>query len=105
MKHARIIAIAVLLPCFGQAWVPSRVSPGGNPKHWELLNPSSFVDENVVNRTTKAVRYFLASDAYSIGNAAAELNALRASFAQWQAISGTHLKFEDAGTVPPRQPG
>ena len=34
-------------------------------------------------------------------NTAAELNAVRATFAQWQAVSGTVLKFEDAGTVAP----
>jgi hypothetical protein len=50
---------------------------------------------------TRAVRYFLASDAYSATNAAAELNALRASFAQWQAVAVTVLKFEDAGLVAP----
>jgi hypothetical protein len=59
------------------------------------------VHTNVVNPTTKAIRYFLASDAYSTANAAAELNAVRASFAQWQAVPGTVLKFEDAGLVAP----
>ena len=43
--------------------------------------PDPSVDTNVVNPNTKAIRYFLASDAYSTTNTAAELNALRASFA------------------------
>src|SRR5205814_6476410 len=30
-----------------------------------------------------------------------ELNAVRASFAQWQSIPGTTLRFEDAGLLPP----
>ncbi|HMJ91432.1 MAG TPA: matrixin family metalloprotease, partial [Candidatus Acidoferrum sp.] len=51
----------------------------------------------VVNRNTKAIRYFLGANGYTTTNTAAELNALRASFAQWQAISGTVLKFEEGG--------
>ncbi|MBU6402910.1 MAG: matrixin family metalloprotease, partial [Verrucomicrobia bacterium] len=34
-------------------------------------------------------------------NATAELNAVRAAFAQWQAVPGSILKFEDAGLVAP----
>jgi hypothetical protein len=59
------------------------------------------VHTNLVNPSTHALRYFLASDAFSTTNTAAELNALRASFGQWQSVSGTHLKFEDAGLVAP----
>ena len=74
---------------------------GGNVRHWELVNPDPNVHINVVNRSTRAIRYFLASDGYSTTNTAAELNALRASFDQWQLVPGTHLRFEDAGTVAP----
>ena len=59
------------------------------------------VSTNVVNPFTRAVRYFCAPDACSTTNTAAELNAVRASFAQWQAVPGTSLKFEDAGLVAP----
>src|SRR5205814_2606430 len=59
------------------------------------------ISTNVVNPVTKAVRFFLAADAYSTTNTTAELNAVRASFAQWQSIPGTFLKFEDAGLVAP----
>ena len=71
----------------------------GNDRHWDLVNLNPSVSTNVVNPTTRAIRYFLAADAYSATNTAAELNAIRASFAQWQAIPGTLLKFEDAGLV------
>ena len=71
----------------------------GNDRHWDLVNLNSSVSTNVVNSTTRAIRYFLASDAYSATNKAAELNAIRAAFAQWQAIPGTRLKFEDAGLI------
>ena len=71
-----------------------------DPLRWHLnpLEPTvppnpegQGVHTNVVNPLTKAIRYFLASDAYSAANAAAELNAVRASFAQWHAIAGTSM--------------
>jgi hypothetical protein len=73
----------------------------GNPLRWQLINLNLSVHTNVVNRNTRAVRYFLASDGWSTTNTAAELNALRASFAQWQAVSGTVLKFEEGGVLTP----
>jgi hypothetical protein len=71
----------------------------GNDRYWDLVNVNPAVSTNVVNPTSRAIRYFLASDAYSATNTAAELNAIRAAFAQWQAVPGTLLKFEDAGLV------
>jgi hypothetical protein len=81
----------------------------GHPRRWALrasgngagAPANDAVSANVVNPLTQAVRYFLAADAYSTTNTAAELNAVRAAFAQWQAVPGTHLKFEDAGLVAP----
>jgi hypothetical protein len=76
-------------------------NPNGLIKRWNLTVPDSLVHTNVVNPKTKAVRYFLASDGWSDTNTVAELNAIRVSFDQWQAIPGSHLKFEDAGLVAP----
>ena len=86
---------AGLMPSFG--FVHTRNQ--NNPLHWELATVNVNVHTNVVNRNTRAIRYFLGSDGWSTTNTVAELNALRASFAQWQSVSGTILKFEDAGTV------
>ncbi len=77
------------------------VNPAGQRQHWNLLTPTPGVSTNVLNPNSKAIRYFLAADAFSTTNTAAELNAVRASFAQWQSVPGTHLKFEDAGLVAP----
>ena len=98
----RILRLAVLVLCGfnAQAFVVE-LNSNGDPLRWHLDPPDPSVDTNVVNPNTKAIRYFLASDAYSTTNTAAELNALRASFAQWQSISGTVLNFEDAGLVAP----
>jgi hypothetical protein len=92
-----LLTVVSLLPAWG--YVHSRTS--GNARRWDLINLPGSVHTNVVNRTTRAIRYFLASDAWSATNTTAELDALRATFAQWQSVSGTHLKFEDAGTVAP----
>ena len=75
----------------------------GQPIKWNLLPPfdTEGISTNVVNPVTRAVRYYLGSQAWSATNRVNELNALRASFAQWQATPGTLLKFEDAGLVGP----
>jgi hypothetical protein len=52
----------------------------GQLLRYNLVSPNA--DPNVVNRSTKAIRYFIASDAYSAANRDAELNAVRACFAQ-----------------------
>ncbi len=96
------IFLAVLLAplLLTRAFVPGFTS-GGSLTHWDLSGTNTFVHTNVVNRSTRAIRFFLASDGYSTTNTAAELNALRASFGQWQSVPGTWLKFEDAGLVAP----
>lgn len=83
-----------------QAFV-SAINGSGNTRRWNLLTPQSGVSTNVVNTNTHAIRYYLASDGYSPGGVTAELNAVRAAFAQWQAISNTYIKFEEAGLRPP----
>jgi len=72
-----------------------------NVQHWNFSAPSSSVPTNVLSRTTHALRYYLAADGYSTTNTAAELNSVRAALAQWQAISNTVIKFEEAGLVNP----
>ncbi|HTG45469.1 MAG TPA: carboxypeptidase regulatory-like domain-containing protein [Verrucomicrobiae bacterium] len=72
---------------------------GSNILRWNvdspLLRPSS------VNPTNKAIRYFIASDAYSEANRTNEVNAVRACFDQWQSVAGTNLRFEFAGFISP----
>jgi len=73
----------------------------GQALRWRLDDLDPLVHPNVVNRDTRAVRYYLAKDAWSAKNAEAELNAIRSAVGQWQSVSGTILKFEEAGLVPP----
>jgi hypothetical protein len=75
------------------------VNSGGQVLKWNLVTPRNDVPANVVNRNTKAIRYFIASDAFSAVNRTAELNAVRAAFGQWQSVPGTILKFEEGGLL------
>ena len=71
----------------------------GKPLRWRLDELDPRVDPNVVNPDTRAIRYYLARDAWSEQNAEAELNAVRTAIGQWQSVPGTVLKFEEAGLV------
>src|SRR5687768_11533854 len=69
----------------------------GNVARWDV-NYGGY-DPHAFNTATKAIRFYLGNSA-TTANRMAELNAIRASFAQWQAIPGAVLKFEEAGTLP-----
>jgi hypothetical protein len=80
----------------------SNIDDAGNVRQWKLDSlEADGIHTNVVNRRTGAIRYFLASDAFSSTNTTAELNAARAAFAQWQAVPGSRLKFEEGGLAGP----
>jgi hypothetical protein len=108
MRIRRAVPTLLLIWSFSARAFVVDLNTTGDPLRWQLNPPylpdppnAGGVHTNVVNPVTRAVRYFLAADAYSTVNAAAELNAVRASFAQWQSVPGTFLKFEDAGPVAP----
>ena len=101
MKFVKLAALVLFTGVLGAKAFVLNFNSFGNPRHWDLLVPDSSISTNVINTNTHAIRYFLASDGYSATNTAAELNLVRAAFAQWQAVPGTYLKFEDAGLVTP----
>lgn len=73
----------------------------GKILHWNLTNFNNSIPTNVVNRQTRAVRYFVGADAFSQAGHDQEINAIRSSFDQWQAVPGTILRFEYGGTIGP----
>ena len=101
MKTARLAAFILLIGAFGASAFVQNLNTSGARRHWVLLTYDGTINTNVVNPTTQAIRIFFASDGYSTTNTAAELNAARSAFAQWQAVPGTYLKFEDAGLISP----
>ncbi len=72
----------------------------GQPLRWNVN--SGLAHTNVVNPVTKRVRFYIASDAYSAANQAAEIAAVKACFDQWQSFPGSTLRFEFAGLVSPQ---
>lgn len=52
----------------------------GVGRRWRLLAPDNTASTNLINRTTRAIRYMLAADACSPTNAAAELNATASAY-------------------------
>lgn len=99
--NRRLTTLCALLICVGSANAYVLYYYGSsNPQRWDFLGQTA--PATSLNPSTDAIRFYLASDAYSTTNTAAELNAVRATFAQWQAISNTIIKFEDGGLVAPR---
>lgn len=99
MRTTRYILLLLLAGLASANAFLGDLNQNGQLLKWALVNLHPQVSTNVVNPVTRAVRYFIATDAYST-NKTAEYNSVRASFAQLQAVPGTHLKFEDAGLSP-----
>jgi len=97
MRIALSIIVFLFSTVSGNAFVS--YYNNGHVLRYNLTSPNA--NSNVVNPATKSIRFYIASDAYSSANRDAELNAVRASFAQWQSIPGTTLRFEDAGLLAP----
>ena len=100
MSRWLAIAVAIGLAHAATAFVLFK-NDDGQPLRWRLDDLDPLVHPNVVNRDTRAIRYYLSRDAWSAKNAEAELNGIRAAIGQWQSVSGTILKFEEGGLVPP----
>lgn len=92
-----VLLIALLAPGQSHGFVFYRVA--GHVLRWNVDSPG--MHPNVVNPATKAIRYYIASDAYSSTNRQAEIDAIRAAFDQWQSVPGAKLRFEFAGLLPP----
>ena len=85
----------------GSVWAFTREELAtGLPFAWNLAaydrSAGNLPDQNP---TTLAIRYRLAVEGAGHGNSSNELNNVRAAFAQWAAIPGTKIHFEEAGYV------
>ena len=102
-KAAILSATAVILLA-GAATSPGfdfNYNSSGNAAHWAFNPPDPGISTNVFDRNTHAIRFYIASDGFSTTNTAAELNAVRNCFGQWQSVPNTIVKYEDAGLVAP----
>lgn len=91
--------LVILLNCLGtgHSFVWNTDSTGAR-RQWPVASPS-LVATNILNPSTRAIRYFLGAEGYSTSNSVAELNAIRSAFGQWQSIPGTVLQFEEGGVM------
>jgi hypothetical protein len=96
--HRVFIGVVSLLVCWSTLGFVF-YQEGSQILRWNFA--SSVAHTNVFNPSTKAIRYFIASDGYSAANRAAEIAAVQACFDQWQSVSNSILKFEFAGFVSP----
>ncbi|MBI5774756.1 MAG: carboxypeptidase regulatory-like domain-containing protein [Verrucomicrobia bacterium] len=100
MKLPAFVAVLLLATRAASGFVVE-LGVSNAPLHWDLITLPDFVPTNNVNPATRAIRFALAPDTFSTTNNTGELDAIRASFGQWQAISGTHLKFEEGPLLAP----
>jgi hypothetical protein len=95
MQCALIFLCAVFLGALScRAFVLEIDADTGARLHWPV--------EESVPRRMAPIRFFLVDEGWSATNRAAELNAVRAAFGQWQSISGTLLRFEEGGVLRTR---
>src|SRR5207244_948571 len=73
----------------------------GQVRRWNFASPNPSVPTNSFNSFTHAIRYYIASDGFSVTNTAAEINAVRSVFGQWQSVPNTVIKFEEVGLKAP----
>ncbi|HRZ99121.1 MAG TPA: matrixin family metalloprotease [Candidatus Paceibacterota bacterium] len=78
-----------------------RYNDAGQICRWNLDKSSPAIHTNSVNPRTKAIRFYIGSDGFSGVNLDAELNAVRACFAQWESVGRTRLRFEEGGLIAP----
>lgn len=93
------IALGIGLTIGTSAYVP-KINDAGVVTHWSFDDPPPSVASSIFNRTTRAIRFSLAEDAFSEAHRESELNALRNAIGQWEAVPGTFLKFEEGDLAP-----
>ena len=101
MRSSAVTLLLVLAGGMASQAFNFNYDANGKARHWNFNPADPGVSTNVLNPNTHALRFYIASDAYSTTNTAKELNAVRNSFGQWQAVSNTVIKFEEAGLVAP----
>ena len=98
--HCMAVAFAWLAGAVSLHAYVAKLDKSGAALKWSLKPPFPFtVPTNSLNRSTRALRYYLHTDAWSETNRQRELNAVRAAFDQWQSIPHTTIRFEEAGIL------
>lgn len=98
LRKLCLALVAGILPTVATHGFVIQTLPSGAPFRWNLdfFDPDAF---SAQNPSTLAIRYSLSTGTSSAATRDAEWNCVRAAFAQWAAIPGTKLKFEETGTI------
>ena len=100
MKKWLLILISLISAKTAIAFVLFK-NEDGEPLRWHLDDLNPLVHTDVVNRKTKAIKFHLSRDGWSEKNFENELNSIRSAAAQWEAVPGTVLKFEEGNLLEP----
>lgn len=92
------ILFGSLMPVVSVAFV-GVPDAAGRYLRWALNPPDARVPATLVNPATRSIIYRLDAAGWSLTNTAAELTAVRTAFDQWQAVTGTVLRFEEGPLV------
>jgi len=84
--------VVALLLSHSQGFVSNR-NETGQPRRWKLASETVLNGPDAAQPLATPIPYHIATSAFSLTNRAAEINAVRASFDQWQSIPGTSLRF------------
>jgi hypothetical protein len=95
----RFVVLLALVSVSARGFVVE-YSAGNLPRRWVLGGSGHVISTNSLNPSTHAIRYYLGAGGWSATNTAAELNAIRASVAQWEAVPGAAISMEEAGLAP-----
>ena len=95
LRWALAVALGMGLTAEGAVF---RLGDNGRPLRWNI--DTYDVDlEPEQNPVTLAIRFHLVAEGWSAANRARELDNIRSAFAQWQAIPGIRVKFEEGTPV------
>lgn len=77
----------------------SNYNERGQHQYWFKPGSSGFVSPNVMQYTSRTIKYYLDPNGFSEAGKQRELDAIRTAFDQWQQIPDSRLHFEEAGFV------
>ncbi len=102
MKTGVIRFGGAMVFALGVSWVAQgaifRTADNGRPLRWNIDTYDLDLEPDQ-NPTTLAIRYHLMAEGWSVANRSRELDTIRSAFAQWQAIPGIRVKFEEGAPV------
>lgn len=93
-----LLLVAAVAPYPSHAFVSNK-NESGQSRRWILSTSTGQGDAGVPAIGREEIPYFISAAGFSRTNTAAEINAIRASFDQWQSVPNTSLRFKEIGLL------